>query len=182
MLNNVLIFKPDDTVAHNVNDQKVTEIGLVYEDILMYWQLLPRKDTTQKSYKEKKEEFTKKLKRTHNVGKNKEKQQVSYKITFGLKRYEKKGCICERNEHFTSDCYRNALYSELHQKAREYYNILESSETYLATFYDKKIETGSKDLGTYALAQKEEKREFNYIYYIQLYLLYSRTASNEKRL
>ena len=109
-----------------------------------------------------------------------------------IKCYEKKGCICERNEHFTSDCSRNALYSELHQKAREYYNIPESSETYLAKFYDKKIEAGSKDLGTYALAQKEKKREFNYIYYIQLYLLYSnllpsifvevRTASNQKRL
>ena len=52
----------------------------------------------------------------------------------------------------------------MHQKAQEYYHIPESSETYLATFYGKKIETGSKDLGTYALARKA----------IQLNLYYSR--------
>ena len=117
-----------------------------------------------------KEELKKKLKRSHNFGKNKEKRQISYKITFGLKRYEKKGYICKRNKHFTSDCSRNATYNELHQKAQEYYRIPESSETYLATFYGKKIETGFKDVGTYALAQKERKKR------IQLYLYYPRSS------
>ena len=120
------------------------EIGLVYGDILLYRQLFPGKDTTQKSYEEKKEELKKKLKRSHNFGKNKEKRQISYKITFGLKCYENKGYICKRNKHFTSDCSRNATYNELHQKAREYYHIPESSETYLTTFYGKKIELALK--------------------------------------
>ena len=98
--------------------------------------------------------------------KNREKQQICYKITFGLKCYEKKDYICKRNKHFTSDCSRNATYNELHQKAREYYHILESSETYLTTFYDKKIETGFKDLRTYALAQREKKKAIHsYLYY-----------------
>ena len=96
--------------------------------------------------------------------KNKEKQQSCYKITFGVKSYEKKDCICKRNKHFTSDCSRNATYSELHQKAREYYHIPKSSEKYLATFYGKKIETVFKHLGTYALAQREKKRQFIYIF------------------
>ena len=58
----------------------------------------------------------------------------------------------------------------MHQKAREYYHIPESSETYLATFYGKKIKTGFKDVGTYALAQKERKKA------IQLYLYYPRSS------
>ena len=53
------------------------EIGLVYGDILLYQQLFPRKATSQKSYKETKDELKKKLKRTYNFGKNKEKQQIS---------------------------------------------------------------------------------------------------------
>ena len=57
-----------------------------------------------------------------------------------------------------------ATYIELHQKTWEYYHIPELSETYLATFYCKKIETGFKDLGTYALAQREKKRQFIYIF------------------
>ena len=32
----------------------------------------------------------------------------------------------------------------------------------MTTFYDKKIETGFKDLRTYALAQREKKRQLNY--------------------
>ena len=48
-----------------------------------------------------------------------------------------------------SDCSGNATYNELHQKARKYYHIPESSETYLATFYGKKSETGFKKLETY---------------------------------
>ena len=128
------------------------EIGPVYVDILLYWQLLRGKDTTQKSYEEKKEELKKKLKRTQNFGKNKEKQQICHKITFGLKCYEKKGYICKRNKHFTNDCSHNATYNELHQKAGEYYHIPESSETYLATFYGKKIETGFKGCARYIFA------------------------------
>ena len=89
--------------------------------------------------------------------KNKEKQQICYKITFVLKCYKKKGYICKRNKHFTSDCSCNATYNELHLKAQEHYHIPESSETYLNTFYGKKIETGFKDLRTYALAQREKK-------------------------
>ena len=133
-----ICFKTDDTVAHNVNDQNLMEIALVYGDILLYRQLFPGKDTTQKSYEERKEELEKRLKRTHNFGKNKEKRQISYKFTFGLKYYEKKGYVCKRNKHFTSDCSHNATYNELHQKTREYYHIPESRETYLATFYGKK--------------------------------------------
>ena len=67
------------------------EIGLVYWDILLYQQLFPGKDTTQKFYEERKEELKKELKKTYNFGKNKEKQQIFYKITFGLRCYEKKG-------------------------------------------------------------------------------------------
>ena len=140
------------------------EIGLVYGDILLYRQLFPAKDTIQKSYEERKEELKKKLKKTYNFGKNKEKQQICYKITFGLKCYEKKSYSCKRNKHFTSHCFHNATYIELHQKTREYYHIPELSETYLATFYCKKIETGFKDLGTYALAQRKKKRQFVYIF------------------
>ena len=136
----------------------------VYGDILLYRQLFPGKDTTQKSYEERKEELKKKLKKTYNSGKIKEKQQICYKINFGLKCYEKKGYSCKRNMHFTSHSFRNATYIELHQKTREYYHIPELSETYLATFYCKKIETGFKDLGTYALAQREKKRQFIYIF------------------
>ena len=110
------------------------EIGLVYEDILLYQQLFPGKDTTQKSYEERKEELKKKLKRTHKFGKNKEKQQIFYKITFGLKCCEKKSYICKRSKHFKSDCSHNTTYNELHQKGLEYYHVPESSETYLATF------------------------------------------------
>ena len=159
----------DDTVSHNINDQKLIEIWLVYGDILLYQQLFPGKDTKQKkSCKERKKELKKKLKRTHNLRKNKEKQQICYKFTFGLKFYEKKGYICKRNKHFTSDCSCNPTYSELHQKA--YYHIPESSETYLATFYDKKIETGFKDLGTYVLTQRKKKKA------IHLYLYYPRSS------
>ena len=137
---------------------------MVYGDILLYRQLFPGKDTTQKSYEERKKELKNKLERTQNFGKNEEKQQSCYKITFGLKSCEKKDYICKRNKHFTSDCSRNATYSELHQKAREYYHIPKSSEKYLATFYGKKIETGFKHLGTYALAQREKKSQFIYIF------------------
>ena len=66
------------------------EIGLVYGDIVLYQQLFPGKDTTQKIYKERKEELKKGLKKTYNFVKNKEKQQICYKITFGLKCYKKK--------------------------------------------------------------------------------------------
>ena len=93
------------------------EIGLVLGDVLLYQKLFPGKDITQKSYEEKKEELKRKPKRIHNFGKNIEKQQICYKITFGLKCFEKKGYICKRNKHFTSDCSRNATYNELHQKA-----------------------------------------------------------------
>ena len=54
----------DDTVAHNVNNQKLMEIELVYGDILLYRQFFSGKDTTQKSYEDRKEELKKKLKRT----------------------------------------------------------------------------------------------------------------------
>ena len=40
----------------------------------------------------------------------------------------------------------------------------------MATFYDKKIETGFKDLGTYALAQRKKKKA------IHLYLYYPRSS------
>ena len=113
--------------------------------------------------------------------KNKEKQQICYKITFVLKCYKKKGYICKRNKHFTSDCSCNATYNELHLKAQEHCHIPESSETYLNTFYGKKIETGFKDLRTYALAQREKKRQFIYIFTASIFTEV-RTATNEKRL
>ena len=156
-------------------------IGLVYGDILVYWQLFPGKDTAQKFYEERKEELKNKLKRTRNFRKNIEKQQICYKITFGLKCYEKKGYICKRNKYFTSDCSRNATYNELHQKSREYYHMPESSEAYLATFYGKKIETGFKDLWTYALAQREKKSN-SFISLLPSIFMEVRIGSNEKRL
>ena len=113
--------------------------------------------------------------------KNKEKQQICYKITFVLKCYKKKGYICKRKKHFTSDCSCNATYNELHLKAQEHYHIPESSETYLNTFNGKKIETGFKDLRTYALAQREKKRQFIYIFTASIFTEV-RTATNEKRL
>ena len=77
ILGTFICFKIDDTIAHNVCDQKLMEIGLVYGDILLYRQLFPGKATSQKSYEERKDELKKKLKRTHNFGKNKEKRQIS---------------------------------------------------------------------------------------------------------
>ena len=159
------------------------KFGLVCGYILLYRRLFPGKDTTQKSYEEKKEELKKKLKRTYNFGENKEKRQISYNITFGLKCYEKKGYICKRNKNFTSDCSRNATYNQLHQKAREYYHIPESSETCLATFYGKEIETGFRDVGTNALAQKEIKKGNSILSSLLPSIFVEvKTASNEKRL
>ena len=46
---------------------------MVYGDILLYRQLFPGKDTTQKSFEERKKELKKKLERTHNFGKKQRK-------------------------------------------------------------------------------------------------------------
>ena len=57
----------------------------------------------------------------------------------------------------------------------------ESSEAYLATFYGKKIETGFKDLWTYALAQREKKGN-SFISLLPSIFMEVRIGSNEKRL
>ena len=146
-------------------------MGLVYGDILAYKQAFELAASSAcKSYEERAAELKQKLKRTHVFGKDSKDRDIkvneTYKVTFGLKCYEKKSYVAKRNRSFTKDCQRSATYDELHNIARDYYHVQNATKTYLAQYNGKKIGDRLQNLERYVLFQKDKKKAvLLYLYY-----------------
>ena len=135
------------------------EIGLVYGDILLYRQLFSGKDTTQKSYEERKEELKKKLKRTQTKKNSKfvtkllQDQSVTKRNVTSVKETSILQVIIPVMQH-TMSCIRRDG------------NITTSTSQNQVKHTWLHFETGFKDLRTYALAQREKKKAIHsYLYY-----------------
>ena len=100
MLSTFICYKIDDVVAADVPDTKLSEIGMLYGDILAYRHAFKSNKIQTKSYEEKAEELRKKIRRNHQFGMSKSKRSVkgqdSFNVTFSLKCMEKKAYAVKR--------------------------------------------------------------------------------------
>ena len=101
VLPSFVCHKIDDTVATDVTDAKLSDVGLLYGDILSYRHTFQsEKVKVIKSYEEKAEELRKKLRKTHNIGSKSNQSAATTKdtfnITFSLKCIEKKTYVLKR--------------------------------------------------------------------------------------
>lgn len=177
LLPNFICLKIDDNVASNISDHKLLEMGLVYGDLLAFKQMFtdPR-SCIMKSYEQRSEELKKELKKTHVFGTDVKNRKIrvsdTYKVTFGLKCFNKRTYVAKRNKSYTTDCKRLSSYDELHNISRQFYNVSSNVKTYLSAYNGVKIESKFIHLEHYALSQKEKKKS------ILLYLYYPKSFGN----
>ena len=157
-------------------NEKLTEIGLMYGDILAYhheaFKESENNNTT--TYEERAAELKSRLKRSHiiRMGGNKKpiKVQETIKVVFAIKCLENKAYVAKKNKSFSEDCERNATYHDLHDICRTHFDVPETISTYLGFYSGKKLGqfTNLEQL-SYTHKDSRKKPLHIYLYYPNKY-------------
>eukprot|EP00111_Clytia_hemisphaerica_P021927 TCONS_00064474-protein len=173
LLQHFVLQKIDDTVASFCDDKTLLDLGLLYGDLISFKQTFRTSNDNGTSsqilhYRERAQQLSSKLKRTHTERISTTNRPVTVKshfeIQFGIKCLEKKKYVHKLNKTMTFQVVRSATYDQLHKICRQKFKIADSIESFIATYTGKKIEESFKDLQDYHEKHAKEKKKVLNLY------------------
>ena len=179
LFNTFVINRIDDAVAPQLDKNKLMELGLAYDDAVIFQQFFNIQTEKVATYQQKKNKLKKKLLRAH-TGKNDTLNRpvlapTSCNITIGIKcmgkakkRSQYKYTL-KANKSITVDFSKDATYQQIHDHARTIFQIPDSTKSFIGAYKVDTLEETFATLYHYALSQKDKKKS------ILLYLYYPKT-------
>ena len=174
-MHSFICYKIDDEIACKVSNEKLTEIGLMYGDILAYHETFKESENNNTpTYEQRAAKLKSRLKRGHIIrmrsNKKPIKVQETIKVVFGITCLENKAYVAKKNKSFSEDCERNATYHDLHDICRTHFDVLETISTYFGFYSGKKLGqfTNLAEL-SYTRKNSRKKSLHIYLYYPKKY-------------